>query len=83
MKSIQEEMKHDKRIFEYLIGHYKRLSQKAQKEHLEKIIARLCDGEILNETLARDIAEALIETEAYTMPMLLAHFDMLDLEERT
>ena len=83
METLQNEMKHDKRIFEYLIGHYQRLSEKAQRAHLEIIIARLCDGEILNETLARDIAAALIEAEAYTMPMLLAHFDMLDLEDRT
>ena len=83
METLQNEMKQDKRIFEYLIGHYRRLSERAQREHLEIIIARLCDGEILNETLARDIAAALIEAEAYTMPMLLAHFDMLDLEERT
>ena len=83
MKELQNEMKQDKRFFDYLISHYERLSEKEQRKHFEAIIARLCVNEILNDTLARDIANALVDGENYTMPMLLAHFDMLDLEDRT
>ena len=72
----------EERIFEYLAQQYNRLGTLQQQEMLDEIIQRLVSKEILTALLAQDIVKGLEETEHYTMDRILAHLDMLDLEDR-
>ena len=72
----------DERIFEYLARHYNRLSTLKQEAILNSIIERLISKEILGKQIALDIVKGLEEEEDYSMNQILAHLDMLDLDDR-
>jgi len=72
----------EERIFEYLARHYNRLSAHRQEALLNTIIERLISKEILGKQIALDIVRGLEEEEDYSMNQILAHLDMLDLDDR-
>jgi len=72
----------EERIFEYLARHYNRLSSHDQETLLDSIINRLVGKEILGKQIAMDIIKGLEEEEDYSMNQILAHLDMLDLDDR-
>jgi len=73
----------EERIFEYLAAHYDRLSAQQQNRVLDTIITRLADKGIVGKQIAMDIIKGLEEEEKYSLPKILAHLDMLDLEDRS
>jgi hypothetical protein len=72
----------EERIFDYLASHYNRFSSQQQNRALDSIIARLASKEILKKQIALDIVKGLEEEENYSMAKVIAHLDMLDLEDR-
>lgn len=73
----------EERIFEYLAAHYDRFSTQQQSRVLDSIISRLADKGVLGKQIALDVIRGLEREEKYSMPKILAHLDMLDLEDRT
>ena len=72
----------EERIFKYLAAHYDRFSTQQQSRVLDSIIERLSIKGIVGKQIALDMVKGLEEEEKYSMPKILAHLDMLDLEDR-
>jgi hypothetical protein len=70
-----------KRYFEYLVSHYGRMSGSDVKRMLDASITRLVD----NKVYPKDVIDKVIGDmvgEGETVAKILAHVDMLDIENR-
>ena len=71
------------RIRRYLEKQYSNLSQDQQKNKLEEILERLGKLNFLDEETLREVVQQLIEDELWSMSRVLAHLDLIDIDERT
>lgn len=62
---------------------YSNLSQEQQKIKLEDIISRLGKLNFLDEETLRDVIQQLRDSEGWPMERILAHLDLIDIDERT
>ena len=67
----------------YLERQYSNISEKDQNKKLDEIIARLKEFNFLDEQTLKEVVQALIVEEKWPMARVLAHLDMIDLDERT
>lgn len=77
------EMMDKKRVRKYLERIYSNLSQEQQKVKLEDILSRLGKLNFLDEETLRDVIQQLRNNEGWSMEKILAHLDLIDLDERT
>ena len=71
------------RIRRYLEKQYSNLSQEQQKNKLEEILGRLGTMNFLDEETLREVVQQLSADEGWSMSRILAHLDLIDLDERT
>ena len=62
---------------------YSNLSQEQTKTKLEDILKRLSKMNFLDDETLREVVEQLIAEEGWPMSRVLAHLDLIDLDERT
>ena len=62
---------------------YSNLSIKEQQTKLDEILDRLGSLNFLDEDTLKEVVSSLLEDEKWSMPKVLAHLDMIDLDERT
>ena len=75
---------HDKkRIKNYLFKQYDSLSIHSQKQKLNDILDRLKDFNFLDESTLKEVVDTLIKEEQWPLAKVLAHLDMIDLDERS
>lgn len=67
----------------YLERQYSNLSKDTQKNKLEEILQRLKDVNFLDDDTLREVVQSLQDEEGWTMARVLAHLDLIDLDERT
>ena len=67
----------------YLEKQYSNLSVKEQQIKLNEILNRLGSLNFLDEDTLKEVVSSLLEDEKWSMPKVLAHLDMIDLDERT
>ena len=72
-----------KRVRRYLEKQYSNLSQEQTKTKLEDILKRLSKMNFLDDETLREVVEQLIAEEGWPMSRVLAHLDLIDLDERT
>lgn len=70
-------------MMRYLEKYYSNVSVKDQKNKLIEILSRLENQNFLDPETLREVVKALLEDEQWPMPKVLAHLDMIDLDERT
>ena len=70
-------------MMRYLEKYYSNVSVKDQKNKLSEILSRLENQNFLDPETLREVVQALLEDEQWPMPKVLAHLDMIDLDERT
>ena len=70
-----------KRYFNYLVSHYGRMSDTAVRSLLEKSLARLTAAKIYPIDVLEKVVEDMVE-EGHSVAKILAHVDMLDIENR-
>ena len=76
-------METKKRIMRYLEKQYSNLSVKEQQNKLDEILYRLKSLNFLDEDTLKEVITSLLDEEKWSMPKVLAHLDMIDLDERT
>ena len=59
------------------------MSEKDQKNKLDEIMYRLKDMNFLDESTLKEVVQSLLDDEGWAMERVLAHLDMIDLDERT
>ena len=62
---------------------YSNLSQDQQKNKLEAILDRLRGVNFLDDETLREVVQTLQDEEGWSMEKVLAHLDLIDLDERT
>lgn len=67
----------------YLEKQYSNLSQDQQKNKLETILERLRGVNFLDDETLREVVQTLQDEEGWSMEKVLAHLDLIDLDERT
>lgn len=67
----------------YLERQYSNLSKDTQKNKLEEILQRLKEVNFLDEDTLREVVQSLQDEEGWPMARVLAHLDLIDLDERT
>ena len=67
----------------YLEKQYSNLSVKEQQNKLDEILHRLKSLNFLDEDTLKEVITSLLDEEKWSMPKVLAHLDMIDLDERT
>jgi len=67
----------------YLEKQYSNLSVKEQQIKLDDILNRLKSLNFLDEDTLKEVVTSLLDEENWSMPKVLAHLDMIDLDERT
>ncbi len=67
----------------YLEKQYSNLSIKDQKNKLQEIQQRLKEFDFLDSETLAEVVQSLLVEEAWPMYKVLAHLDMIDLDERT
>ena len=67
----------------YLERQYSNLSKEAQKNKLDEILFRLRAVNFLDEDTLKEVVQALQDEEGWALARVLAHLDMIDLDERT
>ena len=72
-----------KRIRRYLEKQYSNLSQEQKKNKLEEILKRLGGMNFLDDETLREVVQQLMDEEGWTLSRVLAHLDLIDLDERT
>ena len=72
-----------KRIRRYLEKQYSNLSQEQKKSKLEEILKRLSEMNFLDDETLREVVQQLINEEGWGLSRVLAHLDLIDLDERT
>ena len=70
-------------MMKYLERYYSNMSEKDQKNKLNEIMFRLKDMNFLDESTLKEVVQSLLDDEGWTMERVLAHLDMIDLDERT
>ena len=70
-------------MMRYLEKYCSNVSVKDQKNKLIEILSRLENQNFLDPETLREVVKALLEDEQWPMPKVLAHLDMIDLDERT
>ncbi len=70
-----------KRYFNYLVSHYGRMSDAAVRRLLENSLLRLVSANIYPADVLEKVVEDMIE-EGHSVSKILAHVDMLDIENR-
>ena len=70
------------RLCRYLQRQYEKYTEKEKKAYLETVIARLHSYNFEQEVIDNVISE-LLEEHDWPLEQLLAHLDMIDLDERT
>ena len=76
-------MNEKKRIQRYLEKQYSNLSQDQQKNKLEQVLERLRGVNFLDDETLREVVQQLLDEEGWSMSRVLAHLDLIDLDERT
>lgn len=75
---------HDKkRIKNYLHKQYDNLSIDSQKAKLQEILDRLKTFNFLDEDTLKEVVDTLMKEEQWPLAKVLAHLDMIDLDERS
>ena len=72
-----------KRMMKYLERHYSILSVAQQKSKLIEILQRLKALNFLDEETLQEVVKAFQTEENWPLSRVLAHLDMIDLDERT
>ena len=67
----------------YLERQYSNLSKDSQKNKLDEILQRLKDLNFLDEETLKEVVQSLQDDEGWTLARILAHLDLIDLDERT
>lgn len=62
---------------------YSNLSQEQQKSKMEEILERLRDVNFLDDETLREVVQTLQDEEGWSIEKILAHLDLIDLDERT
>ena len=62
---------------------YSNLSQDQQKNKLEHVLERLRGVNFLDDETLREVVQQLLDEEGWPMSRVLAHLDLIDLDERT
>ena len=62
---------------------YSNLSQEQQKNKLEHVLERLRTVNFLDDETLREVVQQLLDEEGWSMSRVLAHLDLIDLDERT
>ena len=70
-----------KRYFEYLVSHYGRMSGSDVKRMLDASITRIVDNRIYPEDVINKVIDDMLD-EGAPVAKILAHVDMLDIENR-
>ena len=70
-------------MMKYLERYYSNMSEKDQKSKLDEIMFRLKDMNFLDESTLKEVVQSLLDDEGWAMERVLAHLDMIDLDERT
>ncbi len=70
-------------MMKYLEKQYSNLSKDSQKNKLEEILIRLRTVNFLDEDTLKEVVQALLNEEGWPLSRVLAHLDMIDLDERT
>ena len=76
-------METKKRMQKYLERQYSNLSRDSQRNKLELILERLKTVNFLDEETLREVVQSLQEDEGWPLARVLAHLDLIDLDERT
>ena len=76
-------MERKKRMMKYLERYYSNMSEKDQKNKLDEIMFRLKDMNFLDESTLKEVVQSLLDDEGWALERVLAHLDMIDLDERT
>ena len=71
------------RVMKYLERQYENLSQVDKKKKLEEILLRLKSLNFLEDETLREVVDSLITQEGWPLSKVLAHLDLIDLDERT
>ena len=58
-------------------------SKDSQKNKLETILERLKEVNFLDEETLRDVVQSLQDDEGWSLARVLAHLDLIDIDERT
>ena len=67
----------------YLEKQYSNLSRDSQKIKLEEILGRLKEINFLDAETLREVVESLITQEGWPLSKVIAHLDLIDIDERT
>lgn len=70
-------------MMRYLEKQYSNLSKESQKNKLKEILGRLHTVNFLDGDTLEEVVQALLSEEGWKMARVLAHLDMIDLDERT
>ena len=67
----------------YLEKQYENLSQESQKNKLEGVLERLKTINFLDNETLREVVNSLLVDEGWPLSKVIAHLDLIDLDERT
>jgi hypothetical protein len=67
----------------YLEKQYSNLSQESQKTKLEEVLSRLKNINFLDGETLKEVVQSLIDQEGWPLSKVIAHLDLIDLDERT
>ena len=67
----------------YLEKQYANLSQESQKNKLEEVLKRLKSINFLDNETLKEVVQSLIDQESWPLSKVIAHLDLIDLDERT
>ena len=62
---------------------YSNLSQEQQKNKLDQVLDRLRGVNFLDDETLREVVDALLKEEGWPLARVLAHLDLIDIDERT
>lgn len=67
----------------YLEKQYSNLSQESQKHKLQEVLQRLNGINFLDPETLQEVVNALIAQEGWPLSKVIAHLDLIDIDERT
>jgi len=70
-------------MMKYLERYYSNISEKDQKNKMKEILERLKGMNFLDSETLKEVVQALLDEESWPFEKVLAHLDMIDLDERT
>lgn len=62
---------------------YSNLSQDQQRNKLDEILKRLGNMNFLDDETLKEVVQQLMDDEGWSLSRVLAHLDLIDLDERT